>query len=167
MESALGESLEEANGANSHSSLFTRPAFLSLTIGVPFCMFKILFGIQFIRAAEIHSQPYFIYAGWVIIVWAGVDLLMNIIRAGFDIIGSGGKIEFCTLAQVGRYLNASTLFLALDTLITFSIICLALWSGWIVYLNKAEAILWYSATTLNLISLSLVNLWTEIKRKLG
>ncbi|MCA1917217.1 hypothetical protein [Methanospirillum hungatei] len=166
MESAMGESSEKASKTNSTNSFFTRPAFLSLTIGVPFCLFKILFGIQFIRAAEIHSQPYFIYAGWVLMIWAGADLLMNLTRAGFDIIDSAGKIEFCTLAQIGRYLNASTLFLAIDTLITFSIICLALWSGWIVYLNKTEAMLWYSATTLNLISLSLVSLWTEIKRKL-
>lgn len=162
----MGESSEKVSRTNANSSFFTRPVFLSLTIGVPFCLFKILFGIQFIRAAEIHSQPYFIYAGWVLMIWAGADLLMNLTRAGFDIIGSGAKIEFCTLAQIGRYLNASTLFLAIDTLITFSIICLALWSGWIVYLNKNEAILWYSATTLNLISLSLVSLWTEIKRKL-
>jgi hypothetical protein len=166
MESAMGESSEKVSRTNANSSFFTRPVFLSLTIGVPFCLFKILFGIQFIRAAEIHSQPYFIYAGWVLMIWAGADLLMNLTRAGFDIIGSAGKIEFCTLAQIGRYLNASTLFLAIDTLITFSIICLALWSGWIVYLNKNEAILWYSATTLNLISLSLVSLWTEIIRKL-
>lgn len=166
MESAMGESFEEESIPSSTSSFFTRPAFLSLTIGVPFCLFKILFGIQFIRAAEVHSQPYFIYAGWILIIWAGADLLMNLTRAGFDIIGSGAKIEFCTLAQIGRYLNASTLFLAFDTLITFSIICLALWSGWIVYLNQTEAILWYSATTLNLISLSLVSLWTEIRRKL-
>ena len=66
MESAMGESSEKVSRTNANSSFFTRPVFLSLTIGVPFCLFKILFGIQFIRAAEIHSQPYFIYAGWVL-----------------------------------------------------------------------------------------------------
>jgi hypothetical protein len=93
-------------------------------------------------------------------------MIMNLSRAGFDLIGAGNKIEFCTLAQIGRFLNASPVFLAFDTLIAFAIICTALWSGWIVYLNQVESILWYSATTLNLISLSLVSLWTEIKRKL-
>lgn len=92
-------------------------------------------------------------------------MLLNLIRAGFDLIGKSENIEFCTLAQIGRYLNASPIFLALDTLFTFTIICSALWSGWIIYLNPVESMLWYGATTLNLISLSFVSLFTEIKRK--
>ena len=164
MESAIDEGLEITEQTQG-TSFFTRPAFLSFTIGVPFCLFKILFGIQFIRAAEIHSQLWFIYAGWVLITWAGVDMIMNLTRAGFDLIGSGNKIEFCSLAQIGKLLGAPLVFLAFDTLITFIIICMALWSGWIVYLNRVEAVLWYGATTLNLISLSLVSLWTEIRRK--
>jgi len=167
MESDLEESSGKEKSLKPDPSFFTRPAFLSLTIGVPFCLFKILFGIQFIRASGIHNQPLFIYVGWILIIWAGADLLMNLTRAGYDICNLDDKIEFCTLAQLGKILDVSTIFLAFDTLITFSIICLALWSGWIIYLNQTEAILWYSATTLNLISLSLVSLWTEIKRKLN
>lgn len=149
------------------SSFFIRPVFLSLTIGVPFCLYKILFGIQCIRAAGIHSQVLFWFAGWVLILWAGADMMMNLTRAGLDLIGKADLIEFCTLAQIGRGMNASLIFLSLDTLITFFIICIALWSGWIVYLNQIESYLWYTATTLNLISLSLVSLWTEIRRKIG
>ena len=166
MDPATNESLNDEPKLIPKTPLFTRPAFLSLTIGVPFCIFKILFGIQFIRAADIHSQPWFIYAGWILIAWAGVDMVMNLSRAGLDLIGSGNKIEFCSLAQVGKFLGAPLVFLSVDTLITFTIICMALWSGWIVYLNRTEAILWYGATTLNLISLSLVSLWTEILRKI-
>jgi hypothetical protein len=55
-------------------------------------------------------------------------------------------------------------FLALDTLITFSIICAMLWTGWITRLTIPELYLWYFATTLNLISLSLVSLYNEIRR---
>ncbi|HPP76978.1 MAG TPA: hypothetical protein PLA23_01980, partial [Methanospirillum sp.] len=58
------------------SSFFIRPVFLSLTIGVPFCLYKILFGIQCIRAAGIYSQFLFWYAGWVLILWAGADMMM-------------------------------------------------------------------------------------------
>ena len=55
-------------------------------------------------------------------------------------------------------------FLAVDTLLSFSIICLMLWSGWIMQLTQPEASLWYAATTLNLISISLVSLYNEAKR---
>lgn len=147
------------------TAYFTRPFFLSLTIGVPFCLFKILFGIQFIRASGLHDEILFIYAGGFLIVWAGADMFMNLVRAGYDCIGQGDRIEFCTLAQVGRTLGVPTLFLSLDTLITFTIICMALWSGWIVLLSQVEAALWYSATTINLISLSLVSLLNEIGRR--
>ena len=56
MDPATNESLNDEPKLIPKTPLFTRPAFLSLTIGVPFCIFKILFGIQFIRAADIHSQ---------------------------------------------------------------------------------------------------------------
>jgi len=54
-------------------------------------------------------------------------------------------------------------FLAIDTLLTFTIICVMLWSGWIATLTTFESYLWYGATTLNLISLSLVALYNEIR----
>ena len=54
-------------------------------------------------------------------------------------------------------------FLAIDTLLTFIIICTMLWSGWIATLTTFESYLWYAATTLNLISLSLVVLYNEIR----
>ena len=53
-------------------------------------------------------------------------------------------------------------FLAIDTLLTFSIICAMLWSGWITHLPAGESYLWYAATTMNLISLSLVSIYNEI-----
>ncbi|NLV26014.1 MAG: hypothetical protein GXY48_02435 [Methanomicrobiales archaeon] len=164
MQDSLPKKFTHEEIDKSHSSFFTRPFFLSLTIGLPFCLFKILFGIQFIRASGIYNQSIFLVPGIILIIWAGIDMMFNLVRAGYDLIGIPDKIEFCILAQLGRYLNASMVFLALDTLITFSIICAALWSGWIVHLNQIESILWYFATTLNLISLSLVILWNEIKR---
>jgi len=39
-----------------------------------------------------------------------------------------------------------------------------LWSGWIVLLSQGEAYLWYAATTMNLISLSVVSIYNEGKR---
>jgi hypothetical protein len=39
-----------------------------------------------------------------------------------------------------------------------------LWSGWIAMLTPVETMFWVAATTLNLISLSLVSLYNEIRR---
>lgn len=149
------------------NSFFQTPFFLSLTIGIPFCIFKILFGILATRVGNTKTiWPLFI-VGIVIILWACADLAMNFIRAILDLFGKSQLIEFCTLAQIGSLINAQAIFLAIDTVITFTIICFVLWSGWIVHLNQIESYFWFFATTLNLISLSLVGLYTELIRYQG
>ena len=76
-------------------------------------------------------------------------------------------LEYCTISEVGRLFKRPRLFLAIDTLITFSIICFVLWSGWIVRLSLEESYLWYAATTLNLISISIVNIWIELAQMIA
>jgi len=136
------------------------PVFQALTIGVPFCIFKLLFGLLIMRTGNVPLS----ILGWVVVAWASADLLLNLARAFFHLSGQTSPVEYCTIAQLGRHFNRPRLFLALDTFLAFSIICLALWSGWIGYLNPFESYLWYAATTLNLISLSLVNIWLELRR---
>jgi hypothetical protein len=140
---------------------FRSPAFLAATVGIPFCIFKFLFGLLAFRVGTEHGN-FLAPAGIVIIAWAGTDIAMNGARAVLDFRGRRDLIEFCSLAQIGRIIGASSLFLALDTFLSFSIICYTLWSGWIRLLLPFETELWNAATTLNLISLSLVLLATEL-----
>jgi hypothetical protein len=140
--------------------LLESPAFQAITIGVPFCIFKLLFGLLIMRTGD---EPLRLMGGMVV-TWASADLLLNMARAFFHLAGRESPVEYCTIAQLGRHFNRPRLFLALDTFLAFSIICLALWSGWIRYLTTFESCFWNGATTLNLISLSLVNIWMELRR---
>ena len=142
---------------------FLRPTFQALTIGVPFCIFKLLFGLLALRTGGPSAS--LLALGWLVIAWSVADLLMNLARVFLDLAGRESSIEYCTIAQAGRLFNRARLFLAIDTLITFSIICFVLWSGWIVQLRLHESYLWYAATTLNLISISAVNVWIELSRE--
>ncbi|MFA6363266.1 hypothetical protein [Methanoregula sp.] len=142
---------------------FIRPFFLTLTIGIPFCMFKGLFGLAAIRVGT-PSNPFIAGFGWCVVAWASVDFIMNAVRATGDLLHIPTPLEYCTLAEIGRLVRRPMVFLAADTLLSFSIICLMLWSGWILQLTHLEAYLWYAATTLNLISISLVSLYNEAKR---
>lgn len=142
---------------------FQTPAFQALTIGVPFCIFKLLFGILGVRIGA-AKHPGLLVFGSLVIAWAAVDLLMNLARVFYQVIGRESPVEYCTIAQAGRLLKRPRLFLAVDTLLSFSIICFVLWSGWIVLLSPFEAYLWYAATTLNLVSLAAVNVWIEYRR---
>ena len=139
---------------------FIRPFFLSLTIGIPFCIFKLLFGMTAFRT----GTKGFVILGAVVILWACLDLLMNTGRSVFDLAGRPAPFDYCTIAQIGRLVHRPLAFLAVDTLLSFLIICSMLWSGWITHLSSLESSLWYGATTLNLISLSLVSIYNEIRK---
>ncbi len=145
--------------------IFSRPAFLGLTIGVPFCVFKLLFGLTAWRTGSDSGLELLSLFGLAIMIWASADLVMNAGRSILDLLDRPAMFEYCTLAQLGRVFDIPLIFLALDTLLTFGIICAMLWSGWITTLSTVEAYLWYAATTMNLISLSLVSLYNEIRRK--
>jgi hypothetical protein len=145
-------------------SFFLTPTFQALTIGVPFCIFKLLFGLLALRMGVASAS--LSAFGWLVMAWALADLLMNLARVFLHIAGRAALIEYCTITQAGRLFKRPRLFLAIDTLITFSIICFVLWSGWIVHLRLEESYLWYAATTLNLISISAVNIWIELMRKI-
>ncbi|MGB8308460.1 MAG: hypothetical protein WCE65_01360 [Methanoregula sp.] len=149
--------------ADNIQKFFIRPFFLTLTIGLPFCIFKGLFGIAAIRAGT-PSNHILAGFGWLVVIWAVTDFVMNTVRAGGDLMHIPTPLEYCTLAEFGRLLHRPMVFLAADTLLSFSIICVMLWSGWIMQLKQEESYLWYAATTLNLISISLVSLYNEAKR---
>ncbi|HII75903.1 MAG TPA: hypothetical protein HA264_02410 [Methanolinea sp.] len=143
---------------------FQRPLFLSLTIGVPFCIFKLLFGMVAIQVVTFPYHGVLAVFGWVVVLWAGTDLAMNAAKALFDLFDRQAPFEYCTIAQMGACFHMPLVFLALDTLLSFVIICVMLWSGWITLLTPVESYFWYAATTMNLISLSLVMLYNEVRK---
>ena len=149
---------------NIEPSIFQTPTFQAMTIGVPFCIFKLLFGILSIRIG-VEQSSFLLLLGWLIIAWASVDLAMNLAKVFFHLSGRESPFEYCTIAQAGQFFGRPRLFLAVDTFLSFSIICFVLWSGWIKDLGTVESYLWYAATTLNLISISLVNIWLELERR--
>jgi len=148
--------------SNAIQRFFQRPFFLSFTIGMPFCAFKLLFGLSALRIG-MEQGGYLPVIGGGVVIWATADLLMNAGRSILDLLHIPARFEYCTIAQLGRIFGMPLIFLAVDTLIAFSIICAMLWSGWIARLSPAESVLWYAATTLNLISLSLVSIYTETR----
>ena len=93
--------------------IFVRPFFLSLTIGIPFCVFKLIFGLSATRAGITGL----VALGWIVIAWACADLAMNIGRSAYDLAGRSAPFEYCTIAQVGRRFGRPVVFLAIDTLL--------------------------------------------------
>jgi len=159
MEKQFSPNSAGQNGLN----FFQTSIFLALIIGMPFCTFKYLFGTLAIRYGwQNHHDPVIIL-GWVVIVWAGVDFLMNLVRIYLNLRRREALIEFCLIAQLGRLIRRPSLFLTIDTFLSFAIICFVLWSGWIKDLRPHETYMWYGATSVNLMGLALVNIRAEFR----
>ncbi len=139
-EQNYGETCPVLHPADRIQKFFIRPFFLTLTIGIPFCIFKGLFGLAAIRVGT-PSNPILAGFGWCVIAWASIDFTMNAVRAAGDLLHIPTPLEYCTLAELGRLVRRPMVFLAVDTLLSFSIICLMLWSGWILQLTQPEAYL--------------------------
>ena len=117
---------EQTEQSDQIESFFSTPTFQALTIGVPFCIFKLLFGLLALRAAAEQRSATLTAFGWLIVAWAATDLLMNLARVAFHLSGRASPVEYCMIAQTGRLFGRPRLFLAFDTLISFSIICFVL-----------------------------------------
>jgi hypothetical protein len=132
--------------------------FLALTIGFPFCIFKVLCG----RVAFDSGHS---IIGGLLCLWGAVDFLFNLVRLIQGFMGVKRKIQFCLLAVIGGIFNHAPLFLAIDTLLAFSIICLVLWTGWIQKLTSLELKFWLAATTINLLSVGVVQIGFAFKNR--
>ena len=129
----------------------TQSLFLALTIGFPFCIFKVLCG-------RIAFDSGHIIVGALLCLWGAVDFILNLTRLTQGFIGVKKKIEFCLLALIGKIFNHGPLFLAVDTFLAFSIICLVLWTGWITKLTAMELKFWLAATSINLLSVGIIQI---------
>ncbi len=101
-----------------------------------------------------------------IVTWAILDIFYNLNSAVMKLLKEKSHLEVCLLAQLGRlFSNHTALFLGIDTFLSFSIICFMLWSGWITELRPYESYMWYGATTVNLMSLAVVNILVELRKQ--
>ncbi len=144
-------------------NIFHTSIFLALIIGIPFCTFKYLLGTLAVRHGMEYHHALITFLGWLIIGWASIDILMNLVRICLNLLHRESSIEFCLIAQLGRLVGRPSLFLTIDTFLSFAIICFVLWSGWIKDLRPYETYMWYAATTINLMGLALVTIWTEFR----
>ena len=79
--------------ADAIQQFFRRPFFLSLTIGIPFCGFKLLFGLNAVREGA-DTGHYLTVFGIIIVVWAIADLFMNISRSLLDLLHRPAPFEY-------------------------------------------------------------------------
>ncbi|MEA2012725.1 MAG: hypothetical protein U9O87_06540 [Verrucomicrobiota bacterium] len=125
--------------------------FLALTLGVPFSIFKIIGGRVIVREFGIF--------GYFLICVGIIDLLLNLCRS-FQAYGIfSGKVSYCFFSTIGNIFSKEEFFLGIDTLFSFFIVVIFLWSNLITKLTSTENFFWVSAVTVNVLAVGFTQLW--------
>ena len=76
----LGVAMSDKAVAKNYMDVFNMSIFPALTVGLPFCVFKCICGIMAIRLGGTDDNGFLTVVGYVVLIWAIIDLLFNICR---------------------------------------------------------------------------------------
>jgi hypothetical protein len=134
-----------------------------LLTGIPFGVFKI--GAGMIARADIHPL-----LGLAIALWGGVDVLLNLLSLFLP-----RAVSPCALSNLGRLLDGrrggagqrEMLGLALDTLLSFTIVATVIWLRRLASLPPAVIRAWEVAVIANVMGAGLERVWQARRTALG
>jgi len=122
------------------------PLFEIITVGFPFCAFKILAGLAL-------GQVWLIF-------WGALDLIINTANLLALIISRHRATDACVLSLILRSLKKPTstakplwqeLGNSVDVLLSFAIVALMLGGGFLKLLKPAQLMLWNISVILNVL----------------
>lgn len=130
----------------------------ALLTGLPFGVFKIAAG--WIIAT--FGTP---LVGWTVVLWGILDLLLNLAV----LTGSGSS--YCTLSSLGRALDRrgggrwEERLLALDTFLSFGIVSLMIWLGYIPRLPGGLILAWNLSVVGNVMGVGVERLYHAFRKR--
>ncbi len=134
-----------------------------VTVGLPFCVFKILAGQLLVS----HDSKVFFIVGSLLIALGIVDCIINLINFFSTIIQKKRFMTICTLSQFGRYIitlkQSSTpserledFGSALDVLLSFVIVAAVIGTGSLLNLNSSELLYWNISVIFNVLGAGMI-----------
>ncbi|MEZ4365204.1 MAG: hypothetical protein R2939_02815 [Kofleriaceae bacterium] len=125
------------------------PATEILTVGLPFCAFKLLTGL--IALSSSVAAP----VGYVLLGWGAVDLVLNLVNLGALLLRHRRVGAVCltelALRRLGRATAHADLGLAVDVFLAFGLVALVVGLGWLRRLGAEAVIVWNLAVVLNVL----------------
>jgi hypothetical protein len=128
---------------------------------MPYGVFKVGGGL----AAAQDFHPAF---GGAFVLWGVADALLNLVS-----VVSPRRVSYCVLSNVGRLLDRSgsstteQLLLALDTLLSFSIVASMIWTARISTLPPLMVRLWELAVITNVLGVGVDRVWQSWRAHRG
>ncbi len=138
-----------------------------LTIGLPFCAFKIIFGFFLMQ------WPSFYYLAPLFIVWGVLDVILNLTNLLSLIARPDPWARTCTLNYIVRpilrrtsyrHLGKKDLGTALDVAFSFSIVAFMVGGSFLGKLPHLQSVIWNWSVVLNVLSAGLNRIAESLKR---
>lgn len=129
-----------------------------VTIGLPFCAFKILTGLAF--------------GQYWLIAWGGVDLLINLVNLFGLLVFKRRLFDACFLSFVvhsfkrpsadrkGHWQDFGN---AADVFVSFILVAVMVGGGFLSYLDQSQMLIWNVSVVLNVLGAGLSRLTGSIK----
>ncbi len=136
-----------------------------LTVGFPFCAFKVLTGLIFL------SMPFGAAPGFLLVALGTVDAALNLINLGAFVGGREERVvSACVLHRVTRAIRPNDrawdeLGLSIDTMLSFALVAIVIGGSLLVHLAKPALSVWSVSVVLNVLGAGLGRL-TESLRKI-
>lgn len=143
-----------------------------ITVGFPFCGFKILSGI----VIQSHANSVVSGVGFVLLALGAVDLLVNLINFAALVFLRRRLLETCTFALILKLisknaspngLNFQDLGNSVDVLLSFVLVAVMIAFGKLALLSPHEIFIWNLCVIFNVLGAGLSRFGQSIKAHLG
>lgn len=125
-----------------------------LTVGFPFCAFKVLTGLVLLgfRGGS--------FAGGVLVAVGAIDLLLNLIALAYAALGRGNALPVCAAQWLVARRGAGRsswwrLGLSVDTMFAFTLVALVIGLGWLAHLSRPALAAWNLSVVFNVLGAGL------------
>ncbi len=134
------------------------PAAEILTVGIPFCVFKLLTGVIAVRSASLAP------IGYALLALGSVDLLLNVANL-LSLLVTHKRIGAVCLSDVLlRRFGDSELGLAVDVFISFGLVAIVIGFGLLLRVPTWALPIWNLAVVLNVLGAGVGRLFVALRR---
>lgn len=128
------------------------PAVEILTVGLPFCAFKLLTG-------AIVGSP----LGYVLVALGAIDLVLNLVNLVALVAVHRRVSSVCLVELVLRQFGKAELGLAIDVFLSFGLVALVVGLSWIPRMPADGLPLWNLAVVLNVLGAGVGRLFSALR----
>jgi hypothetical protein len=142
------------------AKLWLLPAAEILTVGLPFCVFKLLTGALALEATAIRPL------GYVLVALGAVDAVVNLVNLVTVLIVRRrvmGACVFDIVIRAGRSSRGHDLGLALDVFVSFGLVAIVVGVGLVAELPVESRSAWNVAVVLNVLGAGIGRLVAAIR----